>query len=91
MYPSVDAMLVDLKTNNALPQGQRHKQTSRLLQQFEASLFIGRICQRAMQESVPVITLHDGLYSTPDRLPDLRRIAEEEFQRLGFVPTFKPA
>ena len=58
MYPSADAMLADLKTNNSLPKAIRHKQSSRLLQYIEASMFIGRICQRAMKEDVPVITLH---------------------------------
>ncbi|MHB8902185.1 MAG: hypothetical protein ACYC6Y_25790, partial [Thermoguttaceae bacterium] len=90
MYPSVDAMLMDIKTNNSLPKGLRHKQSSRLLQHIEASMFIGRICHRAMLADVPVVTLHDGLFSTPQSLPALQQIAEEEFSRLGFVPKFKP-
>jgi hypothetical protein len=91
LYPTVSQFLYDLKTKNSLPREDRYKYPSHLLQNFEASLFIGRICRRLMKErpDIPVLTLHDSLYSTKQFVDDLLRLMQEEFARIGLLPTFK--
>jgi hypothetical protein len=91
LFPSVAAFLDDLKTKNGLPAADRYKYASHVLQNFEASMFIGRICRRLMQErpDLLVLTLHDCLYTTAQHVDDLLLIMREEFARIGISPTFK--
>lgn len=91
LYPTMAQFLRDLKTKNSLPAADRYKYPSHLLQNFEASLFIGRICRRLMNErtDIPVLTLHDGLYTTDQHVADLLGVMREEFARIGLEPTFK--
>ena len=91
LYPTVLSFLYDLKTKNYASEAERYKYASHVLQNFEASMFIGRICRRLMKErpDMPVLTLHDSLYTTEHFLDDLLRIMQEEFARIGLIPTFK--
>jgi hypothetical protein len=64
---------------------------ARLMQLLESSLIIGRICRRIMEESpkTTVITLHDQLLTTPDRVDYVEQVMREEFEKVGLFPTFK--
>ncbi len=91
LYPTMAQFLRDLKTKNSLPAADRYKYPSHLLQNFEATLFIGRICRRLMNEraDIPVLTLHDSLYTTDHYVADLLGVMRGEFARIGLEPTFK--
>jgi hypothetical protein len=60
-----------------------------LLQYIESSFVIGTVCRRMMELGIPVISLHDCLFTTPDHLPRLRQVIHEEAAGLGLRITLK--
>ena len=83
-YPSVYGVMTALKKDN-------YCRLSWILQNLEARLFIGRICQRLTTEmpEIPVLTVHDSITTTPAHFETVKAVAQEEFARFGLRPTFK--
>lgn len=84
MFPPVAGMLTDLKRRD-------YRRPSWLMQFAESRLFIEGICQRIFEErpSVPLVTIHDSLLTTPEHVDYITTVAMDEFSRLGIRPTFE--
>lgn len=61
------------------------------MQHAESSLFIGAVCGRIMREgpSVPILTIHDSLLTTPQYVDYAESVIREEFDKLGVSPRLK--
>ena len=83
-YPSVYGVMTELKKEN-------YRRLSWILQNLEARIFIGRICQRLTTETpeIPVLTVHDSIMTTSGHFDTVKVVALEEFARLGLRPTFQ--
>jgi hypothetical protein len=83
-YPSVMRMLKALKRHD-------YRHAARLMQNFEATMFIRRICGRLMRErpDVPVFTKHDAILTTPEHAMAVMQIIKEEFGKVGIQPHLK--
>jgi hypothetical protein len=62
---------------------------SRLLQNYESTVVINRVCRRLMTEhpAAPVFTIHDSVLTTAEYQADVGRIVRQEFASLGLVPS----
>lgn len=83
-YPTVAGVLRDLKARN-------YKQSSYLLQNYEATLFIHRICGRIMRErpGTPLYTIHDSLITTREHVSFVKTVIRDEFAALGVRPRLR--
>jgi hypothetical protein len=81
MYLTVANVLHELKRKD-------YRHSSHLLQNYEATLFIHKICGRIMREmpDLPLYTIHDSLLTIPAAVGDIRGIIHAEFAKLGVVP-----
>jgi hypothetical protein len=68
-----------------------HRQLARLMQLYESSLVIDRVCRRLMNDhpDVPVVTIHDSLMTTPDRVDLVQTVMLDEYARVGLSPKLK--
>lgn len=82
--PSVSRVLYDLKRNDK-------ERSAWLLQNYEATIFIFRICNRIRKEfeHIPIFTIHDCIGTTVEHLPCIEEIIKEEFAKLGVIPSLK--
>jgi hypothetical protein len=55
-----------------------------VLQYIESSFVIGGVCRRLMELGIPVITLHDCLFTTPTHIDQLEKVIREQAAALGF-------
>jgi hypothetical protein len=83
-FRSVMHMLADIKRND-------HRRAAWLMQNAESTLMIHRICGRILRERPGIIlfTLHDALVTTPGHIRYVRRVAMEEFRRIGVGVTLR--
>jgi hypothetical protein len=84
LYPAAARVLRRLKKKN-------YRHSSHLLQNYEATLFIHRICGRIMRErpDVALFTIHDSILTTPDAVGYVRGVILDEFSKLGVTPTLR--
>jgi hypothetical protein len=82
LFPPIMAMLDDMKRKD-------HGRAARIMQTFESTLFIHRICGRIMRErpGTLVVTKHDAIGTTPDAKEYVLAIIKEEFAKVGLTPT----
>jgi hypothetical protein len=80
-YPHVAHMLRVLKKNE-------YQRSAWVMQHFEASIFIHRICGRILREGplLPLYTIHDSILTVPDAVGYVRSVILEEFAKLGVRP-----
>jgi hypothetical protein len=80
-FPDVAAVLGALKRKD-------YRASSWLLQNAEATLCVGRITSRIMQErpGIALFTVHDSWMCLPDDAPYVTGIIREEFGRYGVRP-----
>ncbi len=66
--------------------GWEHANLIRMLQQAEADLVIGTVCEtlRVKCPTTFVVTLHDSVYSTEENMPTIRSAFEEAFESSGY-------
>jgi hypothetical protein len=83
-YPSVMAMIEALKRHD-------YRHAARLAQNYEATIFIKRICGRLAKEhpGIPIYTKHDSIGTTPENVGAVLAVMEQEFGKLGIRPYFK--
>jgi hypothetical protein len=83
-FPTAHAILTGLKA--AEP-----RDAPRMMQQLEADFVIDTCCRKllAAHPDVPILTLHDGVWTTPNHIDLLRRTVEAEFDRLGVRPLLR--
>ena len=83
-YPSIAQMLRSLKKTN-------YKHSSHVLQNYESTMFIYRICGRIMKENpdAPVFTIHDSLMTTLQHKDYIYDVMMSEFESLGVRPTIR--
>ena len=83
-YPTVAGMLTDLKKHD-------YRRPSWVMQNREATMFIGRIACRIMVEKpdIPLTTINDSFLTTEEHADYIHAVAMDEFSRLGVTPTFK--
>ena len=83
-YPTVAKVLHQLKSRN-------YKQSAYVLQNYEATLFIYRICGRIMEERprIPLYTIHDCLLTTDEHYDYIRGVMLDEFAKLGVTPQIR--
>jgi hypothetical protein len=81
-HPTLARTLKTFKARN-------YKHSSFLLQNFEATLFIHRICGRIMKERFQafVLTKHDSILTTPAEAEFVLSIMKDEFAKLGTTVT----
>jgi hypothetical protein len=81
-YPTVWGVLAALKKRN-------YRHSSHVLQNFEATIFVHRICRRLMSENpaVPVLTIHDSIGTTAAHVGRVEEAIRHEFEKLGVKPT----
>jgi len=84
LFPTVYHLILDCKS-------ERYQDLARKMQREEAKFILHTVCRRLFtyHESVPVFTIHDSIMTTEEHVPLVRRIINEEFQRLGLHPTLK--
>ena len=84
LYPSVAEMLASLKAKT-------YQHAAHVIQNVEASIFIGTICQELMrgQPNMPIITIHDSLMTTPEHLHVVRDQMMEAFQSANLSPKLR--
>ncbi|MDY3556160.1 hypothetical protein R5W24_005323 [Gemmata sp. JC717] len=83
-FPTAYAILTDLKAVEP-------RDAPRKMQQLEADFVIGTCCRKllAAHPGVPLLTLHDGLWTTPDHIGLVRNTVEAEFDKLGVRPLLR--
>jgi hypothetical protein len=83
-YPTMARVLYELKRKN-------YRHSSHLLQNFEATVFIYRVCNRIMRERPEtfVATIHDSILMTPDSADYVAGVIREEFAPLCVMPALK--
>ncbi len=83
-HPAIATMLRKMKAKD-------HRRSAWILQNYEATLFLGVICNRIRQERprTPVFTIHDALLTTPAHLPYITTVVREEFGKLDCSPTLR--
>ncbi len=66
--------------------GQRPENMIRLLQRIESFVVIETVCARLFEvdANMPVVTLHDAIYATPDRIEFVEEVFDEIFTESGF-------
>ncbi|MHB8971321.1 MAG: hypothetical protein ACYC3X_18845 [Pirellulaceae bacterium] len=81
-YPSVARMLREIKRKN-------HARAAHLMQNAESSLFIGTIAANLLKHNpaLPLVTIHDGLYTTDEYLDTVRQAVLDEFRKINIQPT----
>lgn len=84
LYPSISEMVTDLKKHD-------YRRPSWIMQNREATMFIGRIARRIMAEcpDIPLATIHDSFLTTEQHADYIEAVAMQEFAKLGVQPTFK--
>ncbi|MBW3597198.1 MAG: hypothetical protein KY475_07975 [Planctomycetes bacterium] len=83
-HPEIAAMLRTMKAKD-------YRRSAWLLQNYEATLFIGAIAARIRDErpDLPLYTIHDAMLTTAQHLPYVAAVVREEFARLDCHPTLK--
>lgn len=83
-YPSIATLLREVKKKD-------YRKAAHLMQNIEATVFIGTIANRIMQErpELPVVTIHDSILTTADGLEHVRRTIEKVFAKMNVRPTLK--
>jgi len=81
-YPSVAQMLKQVKRKD-------HARAAHLMQNAESTLFIGTIAAGLLEHhpNMPLVTIHDGLYTTERHLDTVRQAIIAEFQKIDVHPT----
>ena len=84
-FPNVFKFIRDHKRQHG------YESLSREMQRAEADFMIDTVCLRLLKHhsDIPILTVHDSILTTPGHLPTVRRIIEEEFERIGMKPTMK--
>lgn len=64
---------------------------SRLMQRYEAAFMFDRVVDRIRRERMEtlVVTIHDSILTTPERVDYVISVLREEFEALGLSPTLK--
>lgn len=80
-YPSVAAMLKDLKRKN-------YRHAAHLMQNVESTMMIYGICRRLMKESptLPVYTIHDSYLTLASKVELVTDTIRQEFNLIGMSP-----
>jgi hypothetical protein len=83
-HPTLYRVLAQLKAKD-------YRHSSYLLQNYEATLMIYRVCGRIMREHPETLvwTRHDSIVTSADAVPYVRGVILGEFSRLGVVPALK--
>jgi hypothetical protein len=81
-YPTVAGVLKKLKSRN-------YRHSSHVLQNYEATIFIHRICRRLMEQhrGMPLVTLHDCLATTKEWVETVKQAIADEFAKSCVRPT----
>lgn len=66
-----------------------HRYLACLMQNYEATVLINRVCRRLMAEwpVAPIFTIHDSILTTPEFVKPVQNTILEEFALLGLTPT----
>jgi hypothetical protein len=82
LYPDVMKVVKEIKSRD-------HSKLACLLQNLEATVMIYWVCARITKEhpDVPLIPVHDAIYTTKEHLDTVRTIMLAEFQLLGVTPS----
>jgi hypothetical protein len=61
------------------------------MQRAESRFVIDIVCRRLMDHhrDIPVVTIHDSIMTTPEHAATVKRIMDEEFQRMGIRATVR--
>lgn len=84
-FPTVFDMLLELKAEKG------YKWVGQELQRRESNVVIMGVCNRLRVEhpSVPVVTVHDSLMTTPGHVQLVAELLREEFARFPVLPQFR--
>lgn len=82
LFPSVYKIVLEQKTPD-------YAALSKNLQRVESDLIIGKVASRLMRESptMPIVTIHDSIMTTPVHAEMARQIMLQEFNRAGLCPS----
>lgn len=83
-FPTAAKFLLDLKVKD-------YRRAAWVVQNFEATMVLGNVCGRIMREQpdAVIVTVHDCLMTTPDRVPYVTRVIREEYAKIGVNPKLK--
>ena len=85
MFPSVTRVIKRI-------QKQNYRQLAHLTQNIESTLVIDRAVRRIMTlrcENVPILTVHDGIFTRPQFLPLVEEVLREVFAEVGLAVHLK--
>lgn len=92
-FPEVAVVITAMKTRNGLVgiDDRPYRYMACLLQLYESTLMIYRVCGRIMKESpeTPVWTIHDCILTTEPHKEYVERIIREEYASVGISPSIK--
>lgn len=85
LFPTVYSMLKELKASKG------YAWVGQELQRRESEVIIGGVCGSLMTSfgSVPVLSVHDSLMTTPEHLRLVRSLMRQEFSRYYFLPQLR--
>lgn len=83
-FPTASRILAEVKAKEP-------RDAPRKMQQLEADFVIDTCCRKliASHPAVPLLTLHDGIWTTPPHIGLVRRTVYTEFARLGVRPLLR--
>ena len=83
-FPTAHGILTEIKNKEP-------RDAPRKMQQLEADFVIGTCCRKLLtaHPDVPLLTLHDGIWTTPAHIALVRRTVEAEFAKLGVRPLLR--
>jgi hypothetical protein len=84
LFPTVYQLVLKAKEH-------KYQDLARLMQREEARFMLHTVCRRLFKHhsEVPVFTIHDSIMTIEEHVPLVRRIINEEFNRIGLHPTMK--
>lgn len=93
-FPEVAEVVTAMKRRNILREKKDprpYRYLACVLQLFESTIMIYRVCGRILQErpDVPIWPIHDCIMTTAPHKEYVRRIMLEEFVALGISPALK--
>ena len=92
--PLTELFLREFPTVFRFIQGQKradYKALCQKMQRAESKFVIDIVCRRLMEyhQDIPVITIHDSIMTTREHAATVKRIMDEEFQRMGIKATVR--
>jgi hypothetical protein len=91
-FPNVWNFIIEVKSNKKEFGNRAHAQLAILLQKKEQDIMILKAARECLKRNIPILTLHDALYTTEDYINEVCEIILNQFiKNYGVEPKLSPA